>query len=89
MNKKILDKINPLHYQGSIETIDCIQSQLNDDEFKGYLRGSCMKYLCRAGKKSLTGADEATVALEDYCKAHWYIERLINYLESKNKKKGS
>jgi len=85
MNKKIKDKINPSHYQGSIETIDCIQSQLNDDEFKGYLKGNVFKYVSRCARKETTYQGELT----DILKAHWYMERLINYLESKNKKKGS
>jgi hypothetical protein len=82
----MVDNINPLHYKSSnIETIDAIKSQVSKSDFCGYLRCSCLKYLCRAGKKSLTGADEATVALEDYSKAQWYLNRLIQEVSDERK----
>lgn len=47
-----MDKINPKHYKDNvIETIDAIESQLSDKEFVGYLKGSVLKYMCRAGKR--------------------------------------
>lgn len=65
------DNINPDHYKvGGIETIDYIQAKLSPEEFRGYLRGNALKYLSRAGHK-----DDAA---QEYRKAMWYIERLLN-----------
>jgi hypothetical protein len=62
------DPINPAHYRtGSIEAIDAIQSALTPEEFRGYLKGSALKYLWREKHK---GGDE------DLRKANWYLNRL-------------
>ena len=64
---------NPSHYtDGGYETIDFIEKmQL------GYHLGNVVKYISRAGKKSLD-------PIEDLKKAMWYLERLmkIDVLES-------
>lgn len=68
-----MDKINPKHYKDNvIETIDAIESQLSDKEFVGYLKGSVLKYMCRSGKKVGVSSQE------DYQKAEWYLQRLID-----------
>lgn len=65
----------PSHYTaGGIETIDYLQAKLHPDEFQGYLRGNCLKYLSRAGRKG----DE----LEDYRKAAVYLDWLIKFIDS-------
>jgi hypothetical protein len=65
------DAINPDHYKvGGIEAIDYVQAKLSPEEYRGYLRGSALKYLSRAGHK-----DDTT---QDYKKAQWFIERLIS-----------
>lgn len=66
------DMVNsPPHYKvGGIEAIEYIQAKLSPEEFAGYCRGNALKYLSRAGHK-----DDAA---QDYRKAIWYIERLIN-----------
>ena len=66
------DMVNsPPHYKvGGIEAIDYLQAKLSPEEFAGYCRGNALKYLSRAGHK-----DDAA---QDYRKAIWYIERLIN-----------
>jgi hypothetical protein len=62
------DKINPDHYKfGGIETIDYLRAKMNDDEFRGFLRGNALKYLSRA---------EAKGGKEDYEKALWYVSML-------------
>ena len=62
---------HPSHYKvGGIEAIDYLQAKLSPEEFAGYCRGNALKYLSRAGHK-----DDAA---QDYRKAIWYIERLIN-----------
>lgn len=71
------DPINPLHYiDSSIECIDAIEASMSPQEFKGYLRGNCQKYLWRFTKKN--GA-------EDLKKAKWYLERLIEKEEAMGK----
>ena len=44
---------NPSHYKlfGTIEVIDMIKELLTEEEFRGYLKGNCLKYRLRAGKK--------------------------------------
>ena len=39
---------------GGIETIDIIQAKLTDEEFRGYVKGTMLKYLCRAAFKHKT-----------------------------------
>lgn len=64
---------NPSHYtDGGIETIDYIRAKLSKDEFKGYCKGNCLKYISRAGKKG----DE----LEDLKKAQVYLGWAIDCL---------
>ena len=70
MSKKN-DMVNhPEHYCfGGIETIDYIRAKLGPDEYRGYLKGSVIKYLSRAGHKGN--------ALEDFEKADWYLKKWI------------
>ena len=69
------DSVNhPSHYtQGDIECIDAIQSSMSQDAFIGYLKGNCIKYLWRAGLKN--------DAIEDVCKAEWYLNKLEEVLK--------
>jgi hypothetical protein len=70
------DPVNsPDHYADStagIECIEAIEASMSFEEFKGFLRGNCQKYLWRFTKKN--GA-------EDLKKAKWYLERLITIQE--------
>jgi hypothetical protein len=70
------DSVNhPQHYCiGGIEVIKYIRAKLSEDEYHGYLKGSVIKYLSRAGHKG----DEK----EDLEKARWYLERMICEVES-------
>lgn len=64
----------PPHYNnGSIECISAIEASMSTDEWKGYLKGNCLKYLWRYQYKSKP--------LEDLKKAQWYLTRLINAQE--------
>ena len=64
---------NPEHYnKGGIEAIDGIKSSMSDEEFKGYLKGNCMKYLWRYNYKGKPK--------EDLEKSLWYLNRLIQEL---------
>ena len=64
------DKVlSPAHYTaGGIETIDFIRAKLTPDEFRGFLKGSIIKYLSRA---NLKGSEE-----QDYRKASFYSRML-------------
>lgn len=64
----------PDHYTaGGIETIDFIAAKLSPEEYRGYLRGNCIKYLSRAALKN---------GVEDYKKAQVYLEWLIEASEA-------
>ncbi len=74
------DKINPAHYKNkSIETIDCIQSQLSPEEFKGYCKGNALKYISRSGLKM------DNPELDDLLKAEWYLKRVLSVLQHDKK----
>lgn len=68
-----MDKINPNHYKGEIECIDAIKSSMTTEAFNGYLKGNVLKYMWRYEKKN---------KIEDLQKAQWYLQRLINKIES-------
>ena len=65
------DLVNhPSHYtDGGIECIEAIEAQLTVEEYRGYLRGNCAKYLWRCNLKGKPKQD-----LE---KCQWYLQRLI------------
>ena len=76
------DKINhpvthPAHYtQGDVECIDAIRASMTEEEFKGFLKGSAMKYLWRYRMKGNP--------VQDLEKSNWYICKLREfYQESK------
>lgn len=73
------DMVNhPNHYtSGKIEVIDIIEDQLTPEEYRGYIKGQVIKYITREAHKN---------GLEDLKKAHWYLTRLINYLEKEMQK---
>lgn len=64
------DPVNrPAHYnQGGVECIDAIRAQLNDAEWRGYLRGQVAKYNWRMGLKD--------AAEQDARKMLWYASML-------------
>jgi len=64
------DMVNhPPHYvDGGIECIEAIEAQLTAEEFRGYLKGNCAKYLWRERHKG---------GIESLKKNKWYLERLI------------
>ena len=75
------DTVNhPSHYtQGGIECIDAITAALGEEQYEGYLRGACIKYLWRYKMKS---------GVESLKKSEWYLKRLIELneeIESRNK----
>jgi hypothetical protein len=61
--------MSPPHYTaGGIETIDYLRAKLTPDEFRGFCKGSVIKYLSRA---NLNGNEE-----QDYAKAAFYSRML-------------
>ena len=50
------DVVNfPQHYrQSKTETIDLIKESMTTEEFHGYLKGACMKYMARYKYKGQT-----------------------------------
>ena len=73
------DAINPSHYkQGKVECIDALESAtVNKTGLEAVCVANVIKYLWRY---------EAKNGLEDVRKAQWYLAKLIDYLEVKNKK---
>ena len=72
------DAINPSHYkQGKVECIDAIESAtVNKTGLEAVCVANVIKYLWRY---------EAKNGLEDVRKAQWYLAKLIDYLEHKEK----
>ena len=60
---------NPAHYYANgMECIEAIKGMLTEEEYRGYLRGTALKYLWRSPYK---GNHK-----EDMKKAQWFIEKL-------------
>jgi len=71
------DVVNhPSHYtDGAIETIEAIEAALTNEEFRGYCKANCIKYIWRERHKGGT---------ESLKKAQWYLDRLIQLDEAQN-----
>lgn len=67
---------HPLHYGGdtTYECVKVLKAWMSADEYRGFLRGNAIKYLCRTGKK-----DEIVQELK---KSAWYINKLIESYEA-------
>tara|TARA_R110001592_G_scaffold69898_4_gene214391 strand:- start:1624 stop:1863 length:240 start_codon:yes stop_codon:yes gene_type:complete len=60
---------HPSHYTyGKVECLDAIKSSLSHDEFCGFLKAQCIKYLWRYKHKN---------GIEDLRKCDFYMQRLI------------
>jgi hypothetical protein len=65
----------PSHYASSPTGIECIQAiraAMTPEEFQGYLRGCCLKYLWRFRGKG---------GLQDLHKAQWYLNCLTDSID--------
>jgi hypothetical protein len=71
------DVVNhPSHYtDGGIECIEAIEAALTTEEFRGYCKANCMKYIWREKHKGGT---------ESLKKAQFYLNRLIDLDEAQN-----
>jgi hypothetical protein len=75
-----MEKVDhPPHYGGGDNPYEAIR--VIEAWSLGFCLGNCVKYLCRAGKKSESSC------LEDLRKAAWYLNREIENLEKGNKAK--
>ena len=65
------DEVNqPVHYNtGSVECITAIEASMSQEQFRGYLKGNCLKYLWRYEYKGKP--------VQDLEKAEWYLKRLL------------
>lgn len=68
------DNVNhPAHYtQGGIECIEAIKAALTEEEFIGYCKGNCLKYIWREKNKA---------GVESLKKAEWYLKLLISTMD--------
>ena len=57
---------------GGIETLDIIKAKLTEEEYRGYLKGNAIKYLCRAAFKGSELRDHEKAA--NY--SQWVWEQL-------------
>ena len=69
--EKLSQNVNhPSHYgSGDYECIKVLKAWLTPEEFRGYLKGNALKYICREGKKDNR--------LQDVKKAEWYLSELV------------
>lgn len=90
MGKKIIDKekdksviSHPERYGGdtTYECIKVLEAWLPPEQYKGFLRGNALKYLCRVGKKDET--------VQELKKSKWYLEKLIEKEIKENEKSES
>ena len=74
------DHINkPNHYtQGEVEFIHAIESTLTPEQFIGYLKAQCMKYLWRFELKN---------GCEDLAKSQWYLSKIKELYYEHTKRK--
>lgn len=60
---------HPSRYNaGAVECIDAIESALTPDEYRGFIKGTVMRYAWREKHKG---------GNQDLAKAQWYIARLL------------
>jgi hypothetical protein len=71
---------HPERYGGdtTYECIKVLEAWLPEEQYKGFLRGNTLKYLCRLGKKDQS--------IQELKKAAWYLNKLIEK-EEKNLEK--
>lgn len=75
-DRKVIN--HPQRYGGDTqyECVKVLKAWMSEEEYRGWLKGSAIKYLCRLGKK-----DDAVQELN---KSAWYVNKLIeSYKEEK------
>ena len=79
-NHENKEEVNhPTRYGGDTvyECIKVLKAWMSPDEYKGFLRGNFIKYVCRLGKK-----DDNVQELK---KARFYLDKLIEFEEENGK----
>lgn len=70
-------RLKPAYYKKhSLEVVDVVEDQFNKEEVIGAYTGIILKYLLRAENKH---------GLEDYKKAQYFLNRLIDYINKEDK----
>lgn len=75
---------HPAYYGGEddpYETIKVLEAKLTHEEFKGFCKGSAIKYLDRA-----KGKDNGVKEYQDYHKSVWYLNRMNDAIKRKESK---
>jgi hypothetical protein len=70
---------HPQRYGGDTvyECIKVLSSWLSEEQYKGFLRGTIIKYLCRLGNKDNN--------VQELNKAKFYLDKLIEFEKGQNK----
>ena len=71
------DEKSSYYDAGGIETLNVIEAKLTPEEYRGYLKGNAIKYLCRAAFKGNEARDAEKAA--NY--ALWYSQQLDGSFE--------
>lgn len=75
-NDRDINEQNPNHYRaGGIEPWDYIKAKFSPTQLAGFALGNVIKYVSRADHKN---------KVDDLKKAQWYLNKLIEEIESKN-----
>lgn len=78
------EEVNHPERYGGDTTYECIkvlEAWMPTEQYKGFLRGNALKYLCRVGKKDET--------VQELKKARFYLEKLIEKEIKENEKSES
>lgn len=74
-NQPSAQQIGGNHYVSkSVQPWDAMAAWMTPEQFKGFLRGNCIKYLARCDDKG---------GVEDLKKARHYLDKLIEVLDKK------
>lgn len=70
---------HPARYGGdtAYECIKVLEAWMPKEQYKGFLRGNALKYLCRVGKKDET--------VQELKKARFYLDKYIEFEEKDGK----
>ena len=63
------------HYRSEIQPWNAMRAWMTEEEFRGFLIGSSIKYLARAGKK------DGNSLKNDILKANHYLMKLLDTLD--------
>ena len=70
-------QVNGDHYAKDVQPWNAMRAWMTEDEFRGFLIGSAIKYLARAGKK------ENNTLKSDIMKAQHYLMKLLDTIDER------